>query len=226
MSQTQNKCLEFGIWTWGSCRRSFVEILYPTAINLSGVTARPGKHTVDLGFATIEYVNNDSRKNLDREVKIVDVKGPIILRHYGARSCNPKEAYDDVYLIAKNDGGEIVVKKLEVREKAVTEENGKYRTTYKVYYVVNPLNGGEIIVTKAEMSREPLMNKMKLVLAIAGGKVKVSGDTYHVKDTLKALGFRWNPLEKAWYADYSDDRVFELQTKLDELGVQVEVVMQ
>jgi hypothetical protein len=40
----------------------------------------------------------------------------------------------------------------------------------------------------------------KLYLKVKDGKVVVSGDTYPVKDALKHLGFKWDPLERVWYA--------------------------
>ena len=40
----------------------------------------------------------------------------------------------------------------------------------------------------------------KLYLKVKGDKVIVFGDTYPVKDALKSLGFKWDPVERVWYA--------------------------
>jgi hypothetical protein len=45
----------------------------------------------------------------------------------------------------------------------------------------------------------------KLYLKVKGGKIVVSGDTYPVKDALKQLGFKWDPVERAWYAPVNAD---------------------
>jgi hypothetical protein len=45
----------------------------------------------------------------------------------------------------------------------------------------------------------------KLYLKVKGGKVIVFGDTYPVKDALKSLGFKWDPVERVWYAPANVD---------------------
>ena len=45
----------------------------------------------------------------------------------------------------------------------------------------------------------------KLYLKVKGGKVIVFGDTYPVKDALKQLGFKWDPVERVWYAPANAD---------------------
>jgi hypothetical protein len=45
----------------------------------------------------------------------------------------------------------------------------------------------------------------KLYLKVKGGKVVVFGDTYPVKDALKQLGFKWDPVERVWYAPANAD---------------------
>jgi hypothetical protein len=45
----------------------------------------------------------------------------------------------------------------------------------------------------------------KLYLKVKDGKVIVFGDTYPVRDVLKQLGFKWDPLERVWYAPVASD---------------------
>jgi hypothetical protein len=40
----------------------------------------------------------------------------------------------------------------------------------------------------------------KLFMKVKNGKLVVYGDTFHVKEVLKSMGFGWDPLEKVWYA--------------------------
>jgi hypothetical protein len=47
----------------------------------------------------------------------------------------------------------------------------------------------------------------KLYLKVKGDKVVVFGDTYHVKDQLKKLGLKWDPVERVWYTMTDIDTV-------------------
>jgi len=45
----------------------------------------------------------------------------------------------------------------------------------------------------------------KLYLKVKDGKVIVFGDTFPVKDVLKQLGFKWDPMERVWHAPATSD---------------------
>jgi len=45
----------------------------------------------------------------------------------------------------------------------------------------------------------------KLYLKVKNNKVVVFGDTYPVKDALKQLGFKWDPVERVWHAPATSD---------------------
>mgnify|MGYP001772552453 CR=1 FL=1 len=94
MSQVQtnqSNQLQLKIFTWGSCRRGYAEIIWPRRIDLAVLTSKDGKHTVEIDEAIIEYENYDSRKNMHRDVTI-KAKNPIIVRYHGRESCNSKSA--------------------------------------------------------------------------------------------------------------------------------------
>jgi hypothetical protein len=48
-----------------------------------------------------------------------------------------------------------------------------------------------------------------------GDKIIVSGDTYHVKEELKKLGLKWDPMEKVWYALSAKIDVNTLKARLE-----------
>jgi hypothetical protein len=201
--------------TWGRCRRSYVEILYPERINLTPLTGRDGVHEVEIPkIGKIRYENRDSSKNLHRDVEIVDVYTPfIIVRNWGALSCS--RSFDSVYKVYK-DGGEIRFEELEQKEEIVETESGKFRVRVKRVYV--EIDGVKIVISESEVGREVCVNRLTLRVLQKNGRVYVNGDTYHIKEKLKQLRYRWDPERKMWYKDAS---ISTVKSELEGLGVQV-----
>jgi ribonuclease BN (tRNA processing enzyme) len=56
----------------------------------------------------------------------------------------------------------------------------------------------------------------KLYLKVKNNKITVFGDTFPVKDQLKNLGFKWDPMERVWYAPANVD-VNSVMAKLAEV---------
>lgn len=50
-------------------------------------------------------------------------------------------------------------------------------------------------------------------------KLILSGNTYGIKETLKGLGFRWNPGLKIWIGTFEDDEANELAQRWYSEGV-------
>jgi len=222
MSQTQSNQTQgeiFEIFTWGSCRRGYLEILYPKPLNLEKVTWKEGEHVVDIGFGKIWYRNHDSRKNLHRDVKFIDVASKIVIRYYGASSCS--HSFDTVYLVEK-DGEKVVVKELSVKMKAeeVEAENGKMKKLVNKYYV--EVDGTEIVVSTVEVSKEVCREKLVLNVKVENDTIYVNGDTYHIKEELKKLKFRWDSAKKMWYMKIENTPI-EVIEKIRGLGVNVNV---
>jgi len=218
-SQTQSMYPSFNIFTWGSCRFGEVEILYPNRLALSKVTKKEGKHILDLGAIVIEYDNHDSRKNLHRDVRIVEVREPVVVRYYGRSSCS--HGFDEVWVIDR-DGA----RQVDLRSRVVTKENGKYRYTIQQYYV--EFDGKEIVVKEDIIEKQPIMEKLEVRARVDGNKIIVSGDTFHVRDVLKALKFRWDWKTKTWYNECADEAdvgytLMELEAQLREKGVNLVV---
>jgi hypothetical protein len=208
---------KFTIDTYGSCRYSEVDIIYPEEISLRRYTNKQGEHVVDLGLLKIKYWNHDSRKNLHRDIEILEVREPIVIRNYGASSCSKR--FDEVYIITPPNN----IRKLapeEVKEELVTEENGKHR--YKVLVRYIEVNGTRVIVEKTVMEKEPILQKLEIKAKVSENTIEVYGDTYHVREILKEMKFKWDPTRKVWYTSCSNNDVLqELEARLREKGVKV-----
>jgi Domain of unknown function (DUF1874). len=159
MSQTQ----KFSIDTYGSCRYSEVVVIYPEKIDLKKFTNRRGNHIVDLGLLKIKYRNYDSSKNLHRDIEIIEVKQPIVVRFFGASSCSKR--FDEVFIVTPPNN----VRKLapeEIREELVTEENGKYRYRVLVRYI--EIDGARVIIEKTVVEKEAIPEKLERIVFVGG----------------------------------------------------------
>jgi hypothetical protein len=219
--QTQE--VQFHIDTYGSCRHSEVVVIHPKRIDLRVYTNRRGVNVTDLGIIKIKYDNHDSSKNLHRDIEIVEVREPIVVRFFGARSCSKR--FDEVYIITPPNN----IRKLapeEVKEELVEEENGKYRHRVLVRYI--EVNGTRVIVEKTVMEKEPILQKLEIKVKVSENTIEVYGDTFHIKEILKELKFKWDYTRKVWYMkcpseDDANYVLFELEAKLKERGVSLVV---
>jgi hypothetical protein len=76
--------------------------------------------------------------------------------------------------------------------------------------------------------REQELGRKKIVyvrIGIDWDKVVVSGNTYHVKEELKKLGFRWDPVEKVWYVPVKAGLIETVKRELNKIP-DVEVVVE
>ena len=209
----------FSIFTWGRCRRGHLEIVYPRRIDLAAWTRREGIHEVEIpGICKIEYRNRDSRKNLRREVKVIDVYTTIVIRNYGSESCSSK--FEVIYIVRK-ENGKLVYEEPEVKTEVAVEERGKYRVTLEKRYI--EVNGVKVYIDTSELEKEVCVEKLKVTLKKQDDKVIATGDTYHVKEKLKEHGMRWDPINKAWYAAAEKIDLNSLVLELEQLGVQVDI---
>ena len=207
----------FNIFTWGSCRYGYLEILYPQKIDVVKVTNRQGDYIVDLGAVVLKVKNYDSRKNLHRDIEIVEVREPIVVKYYGNASCS--RSFLELWVIDRNGARQI--SKDEIRSRIITKENGKYRYEIQQFYI--EFSGRELIVDEIVLKKEIIPEKAGIVARVRGTRIEVSGDTYHVRDILKQLKFRWDYRNKVWYNDCADDddvgyTIMELEAQLKERG--------
>jgi len=203
------------IFTWGRCRRGYAEIIYPRKINLSEVTGRDGVYEIEIpGIGKIRYENRDSSRNLNREIEVVDVFVPyMVVRNWGALSCS--RGFDNVYKVYK-DGNEVRFEELEVKEELAEIVDGKFKVTVKRAYV--EIDGKKVYISESEVGREVCVDRLTLKVTERNGRVYVNGDTYHIRDQLKRLKYRWDPERKMWYKETS---IEEVKSELESIGVQV-----
>jgi hypothetical protein len=210
--------VKFEIFTWGSCQRGYLRVLHPIEVDVADLTSRRGEGVVEIpGVAVLRFENRDSSRNMHREVEFIDVQQPLVVRYYGARSCS--KSFDDVYLVKKVDG-QVVVERLEQKEEVAVVENGKYRVTTKRTYV--EVDGKRVYVAESEIRREVCTDRLVVKVKASGTRVYVLGDTYHVKDRLKEMKYRWDPNVKAWFKDLDVNKnVNKVVEELESIGVQV-----
>jgi hypothetical protein len=219
---SESKEWHFAIWSWGSCGRGYVDVIHPIKLPLTWLTSGRGGR-VKTEFFVIEYINNDSRKNYHRKLRFVDVIQPIIVRNYGADSCNPKSAFDNVYLVYK-DNNEIKIEELKnVEEEVITEtsEDGRYQMMFKVKYVT--FNNNKIVISKTMLEKKKI--KLIVKLTVEGNNIIANGDTYEIKEFLKQRKFRFDPNRKIWVLSVNgnvEDKLAELKQELENMGVIVE----
>ena len=179
----------FRLYVWGS-RYSLFKVVYPVELDMSFVTAPP------FGFAgvweeetkwfkvkveVLEFSEDPDR--FSREFWFTDVFHPIILYHYG----NHPRPFKKAYLVTKEENS-IKIVELPVKEEKAEDDVAVYEVSYVEY------EGKKIVCERREISRK----KPRVWIFTVLSDVVVNGDTYKVKETLKKLGFRWNPNTKAW----------------------------
>jgi len=222
MSQAQTQIPKLVIFTWGSCGRGHLEIVYPKRVDLAAWTRREGVHEVEIpGICKIKYENRDSRKNLHRYVEIVDVYTTMVIRNYGRESCG--HGFERIYVVRK-ENGRIVYEAPAIKTEVAVEDRGKYKVTVEKRYV--EVHGVKVYIDASELEKEVCFEKLKVTLKKQNGKVIATGDTYHVKDKLKEHGMRWDPVNKAWYAEAERIDINSLVLELEQLGVDVQVEAQ
>ncbi|MCI4409184.1 MAG: hypothetical protein JHC26_08840 [Thermofilum sp.] len=220
-AETDKRGKVFNLFTWGSCRYGALKAYYPRYVDFEAWTRRGGTHETEIpGVCKISYTNNDSNKNMHRYVEIVDIYSPMVIKYYGNSSCS--YSFEEVYVVTKRDG-KIVYEEPEVKTESVVEERGKYRVTLEKRYV--ELDGKKVYIDEREVEKVVIPEKLRVTLKKQNDRILVVGDTFHVKDKLKALGFKWDPLEKAWYTTSGDIETLKtkLEQKLGDTGIQVEI---
>jgi len=213
--ELKNVCIE--MFTWGSCRRGYLEILYPKKVKLDYYTNKRGEYVVDVnGLAKVKVHNRDSNKNMHREVEFIDIYQPLLVRYHGARSCST--FFDHVFAVEKVDS-DIIFRKLSIQEEFEEREVGKYRQTIKREFV--EYNHQKLVISESTIRSELIMEKLVIRVKANGDTVYTDGDTYFIKEHLKKMGFRWSPDAKMWLIESVDAN--SIIEEIKRLGVQVVV---
>jgi hypothetical protein len=216
--EVQSQIPKFEIFSWGSCRRGYLDIIYPRKVDLVKWTWKRGEHEVEIpGICKIRYYNADSSKNYHRTVEVVDVYTTIVLDYHGAHSCS--RSFREIYIV-KKDGDRLVFEEPEIKSETAVVERDKYRVTVEREYI--EVDGQKVYIGEHVVDRELCVEKLQVKVFEAGDSVIVVGDTYYIKEKLKALGYRWHPESKAWYKKKTGgfDKYAAIR-ELEQLGVQV-----
>lgn len=184
--------IELGYATWGR----FGQFVKSVAVLKNGKVVDPSqlkisrgdKLKIKIGDGEIIAEDDSSRKNT--HIRVYVPREIVLAKISESASSSGWKGFEIVY----GDG--------EIMGEMINEvkENGNKRTTitYKCYYYVN--GDLKILLKKTQEDvHVELIGKPQLFVKQIGDKTIVTGDTYQVKDQLKALGFKWDAFAKAWY---------------------------
>jgi len=187
--EVEGDSIRLSLFTWGSFRRGYADIVYPERVSLASIGSRRGVYKAEFPFAEVTVDVQDSSRNMRRTVT-VKPRSLVIVRYYGAHSAS--YAFNEVYVLrpgAEPERADVVVK-------VVKEPSGKYVVEKHVHTIT--LEGRELPV-HVEV-RDKVKVKFDVEVEEKGGKILVKGDTWEIKDRLKTQGFKWDPGARAWYA--------------------------
>jgi hypothetical protein len=201
--------MKFKIETWGSCVRKYLDMLYPIKLPLSTITSKSG--VIETDWFTINVNSYDSSKNMKREITFVSVKQPIILRYHGSLSCS--KSFDIVYLV--DEKGNFT--ELEIKKEVKTDTDAKFTTVKEIQYIINPINSEHIVINEKEIKRVKRFYEVKV--KVESDVTIVTGDTFEIKDVLKELRLRWDPVKKAWVGKVPVEIVREKLESIPEVVV-------
>ena len=212
--QTQDQ-VELYFETWGSRSTYAIAILRdfsivdPRKLNYSLQRGVEKEIILPNGVKVIA-VQNNSRKNAHKSVKL-SRNDVLAVYHYATRR-EPQ-----VQVIAED-----IVSAAEVKVREETEEkmqgNKKLINMYDVTYVVLHLKDGEVKEVEVERTYKRTLTELigrpnvEIYVrhvefynvvpvdkeAFKQFRIIAKGDTFHVKETLKALGFKWNSSWSHW----------------------------
>ncbi len=226
MTKTQDNMIELEYTTWGShgqFKRSIAvlidgQVLDPKDVPRGKNFTTKKKIVINGKEYEIEYIARDSNKNAHRYIKLPK-EIVLAIIHEGATSSGWKG-----YQI--EGPGEIITED-QLREQV----NGRFKYTKTVrayYYRYNNINvklSEETLGFEKELVAKP---QVELLINDLGNisRIRARGDTFHVKDVLKSIGYRWDGVTKTWYYDAKKEELDDVlaRTKL-ELSPFAEVIM-
>lgn len=174
-------------------------------------SVKVGRYTV-----TVEGEGNDSSRNIRRygRVVMIDPEPPFIV-HY-SKAWRMNRLMHEQYVIitpSSQEEGKLVEETAGTRQ--VIEDDGVYRiyrTLEKVRVYVE-FSGGRFLLHEyertANFKRERIGLRFKIMYRSYEKAVIVVGDTYHAKEALKQLGYRYDG-HGAWFKKVDDKEVHGL----------------
>jgi hypothetical protein len=204
--------LKVKMFTSGSTRWVYAEIVHPVRINLVKLGYRYGEYVYDTEFCTITINAHDSSRNIDREV-VIKPKTTVVVRIFGSLSANKR--FEEAYVLRPGREPEAVTLSLKI-EKAV--ESG-FEVTKEVG--VANIDNSEVVVYEKVVGKKKLHYELKL--RVAGNRVYVLGDTYEIRDKLKMLKFKFDPSVRAWYIENADIENIQAMLKSNIQNATIEI---
>ena len=142
--------------------------------------------------------NNDSNKNYHRRARIISIEPlpPFIVIKNAYRS---SKNYGVSYTVLKLPSCEKFDAEIVEEEKEEITEKENDRVWRKVKYVIAEryvvVDGKRYLIDKEVVDKhvvEEKVKKLEIEIIVMEKGVAVRGDTYHIKDLLKKMRYRWN----------------------------------
>ena len=110
--------------------------------------------------------------------------------------------------------------KIEEREEVLEEkESERFSIVKKLKKWYCVVKGQRILIAEQEISSEKVPTaKVNIVAKYEDGTLYLYGDTYYVKDKIKALKFSWDKMQKAWVKKTMKEEAVKLIEKIKEFA--------
>jgi len=198
--------------TWGS----YGQFVKTTAVLKNGKLLDPaelplkkGDKNVEIDIFGIKIVVNDESSRKNRKIHVFVPKNAVIAIISESATSGGWKGFK------LNGPGEIVA---EIAENVTENGNKRIIKRIKTYYYQNNAINVKIPLKSENVSvQTELISKPQIVVNKLSDRILITGDTYQIREKLKALGFKWDALKKAWYTENSDEKVQVLE-KLNEVA--------
>ena len=212
---TVDSSKDFFINSYGGCSRSYLEIIYPKKISFNELLTMSNKtRTLTTDIAEFMIESNDSKKNWHRKITIKP-KVAILVHKWGQGSCNPNSTFNEVWLLTLNNEPAQLEMKDEIRER----DDGKYHIKEIIRYV--EFDNKRFDIMSEILDKQIIESKIEITISVMPNKVIISGDTYNLRDIIKALKFRWDGASRTWQRNGSD--YDDIQIELEQRGIKVNI---
>ena len=193
--------LEYSTWgSFGQFARSVAVLVDGQLLDPSKTPHGKGlvvKKVINVGGREYEIVieSRDSNKNSHRYIEVPREIVLAVIKE--SKSSSGWKGF------SIEGEGEIVAE-----EKQQSWDNGRYRYTkiIREYYYVHKDKGIKIKLREQEVDfKKELIAKPQITIRVEGTIIRIKGDTYHIREHLKNLRYRWDPALGVWYYSARDE---------------------